>query len=281
MQQWHQLEFEIKSDLTEQVDDYLFCNQAGSITKIDKSPNISLITVLYENSCDIDTIFTNLKLDLSEIIIGDVVYKVIKDKQWEAAWLYDYEPVSVGDNIIVYPDWKEPPVDESKIYILVDPSIAFGCGNHETTKMCLAWLEKHITQSSCVLDFGCGTGILTIASIKLGAKFAEGIDVDHNSIESSIKNSNTNMVSTQTKFSDIVSNNKFDLLVANIFSNVLISLVDTILDRLKINGKIALSGIIENQVDEVQEVFINHGVTFEKPQQMGQWFLLSGVKIGI
>jgi ribosomal protein L11 methyltransferase len=282
MQQWHQLEFEIKSDMIEQVDDYLFCNQAGSITTIDKSDNISLITILYENKYDIDTISTNLKLELSDIIIGEILYKTIKDQQWEAAWLYDYEPVNIGKNIVVYPDWKElPKNDSNKTYILVDPSIAFGCGNHETTKMCLGWLESNIVKGSSVLDFGCGTGILTITSIKLGANYAEGIDIDPNSIESSIKNATTNMVCDKTIFSDTVSNNKFDLLVANIFSNVLISLVDTMLDRLNDNGKIALSGIIENQVQDVCTVFERYGVVFEPPQQMGQWFLLSGVKIGI
>lgn len=277
MQQWHQLEFHINSDSFEQVEDYLFDNLAGSITKINQLQNISLITVLYDNTCDISFIKSSLLNDLSAVIFGELVYKIIKDQQWEAAWLYDYEPVPIGNNIVVYPDWKEPPAD-NQIYILVDPSIAFGCGNHETTKMCLEWLEQNVTKDSTVLDYGCGTGILTIGAVKLGATYAEGIDIDPNSIESSIKNSTTNGVSNKTRFSDYVSDDEFDLVVANIFSNVLISLVDTILSRLKRNGKIALSGIIENQVDEVQKVFIKHGVTFDKPKQLGQWFLLDGVK---
>ena len=279
MQQWHQLEFCINSSNYQIVEEYLFDNLAASITKISKDDDIFLVTVLYQNDCDIDYITNDLKQQFSEILESDIKYELIKDQQWEAAWLYDYEPVEIGENIVVYPDWKEPPEDTSKTYILVDPSIAFGCGNHETTKMCLSWLEEHISKDITVLDYGCGTGVLAIGAVKLGAKYAEGIDIDPNSIESSIKNAQTNAVADNTHFSDTVSDKKFDLLVANIFSNVLISLVDVMLEKVKVGGKIALSGIIENQVEEVQNVFKERGIVFSEPKQMGQWFLLDGVKV--
>ena len=279
MQQWHQLEFCINSSNYQIVEEYLFDNLAASITQISKDDDIFLVTVLYQNDCDIDYITNDLKQQFSEILESDIKYELIKDQQWEAAWLYDYEPVEIGENIVVYPDWKEPPEDTSKTYILVDPSIAFGCGNHETTKMCLSWLEEHISKDITVLDYGCGTGVLAIGAVKLGAKYAEGIDNDPNSIESSIKNAQTNAVADNTHFSDTVSDKKFDLLVANIFSNVLISLVDVMLEKVKVGGKIALSGIIENQVEEVQNVFKERGIVFSEPKQMGQWFLLDGVKV--
>ncbi|MGQ4001566.1 50S ribosomal protein L11 methyltransferase [Francisellaceae bacterium CB299] len=279
MQQWHQLEFCINSSNYQIVEEYLFDNLAASITQISKDDDIFLVTVLYQNDCDIDYITNDLKQQFSEILESDIKYELIKDQQWEAAWLYDYEPVEIGENIVVYPDWKEPPEDTSKTYILVDPSIAFGCGNHETTKMCLSWLEEHISKDITVLDYGCGTGVLAIGAVKLGAKYAEGIDIDPNSIESSIKNAQTNAVADNTHFSDTVSDKKFDLLVANIFSNVLISLVDVMLEKVKVGGKIALSGIIENQVEEVQNVFKERGIVFSEPKQMGQWFLLDGVKV--
>ena len=279
MQQWHQLEFCINSRNYQIVEEYLFDNLAASITQISKDDDIFLVTVLYQNDCDIDYITNDLKQQFSEILESDIKYELIKDQQWEAAWLYDYEPVEIGENIVVYPDWKEPPEDTSKTYILVDPSIAFGCGNHETTKMCLSWLEEHISKDITVLDYGCGTGVLAIGAVKLGAKYAEGIDNDPNSIESSIKNAQTNAVADNTHFSDTVSDKKFDLLVANIFSNVLISLVDVMLEKVKVGGKIALSGIIENQVEEVQNVFKERGIVFSEPKQMGQWFLLDGVKV--
>jgi ribosomal protein L11 methyltransferase len=278
MQQWHQLELCVSSNNYLIIEEYLFDNLAGSVTQIAKDDGSFLVTVLYQNDCDITHIMADLKHNFSKILESDIKYELIKDQQWEAAWLYDYEPVEVGDNIVVYPDWKEPPVDNSKTYILVDPSIAFGCGNHETTKMCLTWLEENITINTTVLDYGCGTGVLAIGAVKLGAKYAEGIDIDPNSIESSIKNAQTNTVADNTHFSDTVSNKKFDLLVANIFSNVLIYLVDVMLERVKAGGKIALSGIIENQVEEVQDAFRERGIVFSEPKQMGQWFLLDGVK---
>ena len=277
MQQWHQLEFKIKEESYVLVEEYLFDNFAGSVTKISKANNLSLITVLYDNNCDIDTIKTNLISAFKTSIFENMTYKVIKNKQWESSWINDYKPVQIGNEIVVYPDWKEPPSD-NKIYILVDPSIVFGCGNHETTKMCLEWLENNVTKNMDVLDYGCGTGILTIAAIKLGASYSEGVDIDPDSIKSSIKNAKTNNVLQMTNFSNKASNKEFDVIVANVFSNVIISLVDTLLSRLKYNGKIILSGILEDQVKQVQEVFIKQGVIFTKPKQLGQWFLLDGVK---
>ncbi|MBK2106580.1 50S ribosomal protein L11 methyltransferase [Francisella philomiragia] len=281
MQQWHQLEFTLKSKYFDIVENYLFDNDAGSVTRIDKSDDIVSITVLYENYHNIDSIIANIQKKFENIIESEINYEIIKDQQWEAAWLYDYDPISIGKNIVVYPNWRQPPQDNEHTYIIVDPSIAFGCGNHETTKMCLEWLEQHISKDSKVLDYGCGTGVLAIGAVKLGASYAEGIDIDPNSIESSIKNAQENNVAEKTHFSDNSPKQQFDLVVANIFSNVLISLVESITSSLKLGGRLALSGIIENQVDEVQQEFKKYGMKFDKPKQMGQWFLLDGVKDGL
>lgn len=281
MQQWHQLQFSVKSKFFDIIEDYLFNNDAGSITRVDKPNNIVNVVVLYEDHCDIDHIINTLKKEFENLLESEIVYEVIKDQQWEAAWLYDYDPIRVGKNIIVYPNWRELPNNKDHTYIIVDPSIAFGCGNHETTKMCLEWLEDHVTNDSKVLDYGCGTGVLAIGAVKLGASFAQGIDIDPNSIESSIKNAEENSVADKTNFSDNSPTQQFDLVVANIFSNVLISLVESITGSLKQGGSLALSGIIENQVDEVQEEFKKHGISFNQPKQMGQWFLLDGVKDGL
>lgn len=281
MQQWHQLQFSVKSKFFDIIEDYLFNNNAGSITRVDKANDIVNVIVLYENHYDIDLIISTLKEEFKNILESQIDYEVIKDQQWEAAWLYDYDPIKVGRNIVVYPNWRELPNDNDHTYIIVDPSIAFGCGNHETTKMCLEWLEDHVTDNSKVLDYGCGTGVLAIGAVKLGASYAEGIDIDPNSIESSIKNAAENNVTEKTLFSDNSPTQKFDLVVANIFSNVLISLVKSITESLKQGGRLALSGIIENQVDEVQAEFKKYGISFNEPKQMGQWFLLDGVKNGL
>ncbi|ASG68328.1 50S ribosomal protein L11 methyltransferase [Francisella halioticida] len=280
MQQWHQLQFSVKSKFFDIIEDYLFNNDAGSITRIDKPYDIVNVVVLYENHHDIGLIIETLKKEFENILETQIDYEVIKDQQWEAAWLYDYEPLEVGKNIVVYPNWRELPNDKNHTYIIVDPSIAFGCGNHETTKMCLEWLEDYVTNDSKVLDYGCGTGVLAIRAVKLGASFAQGIDIDPNSIESSIKNATENDVTDKTIFGDNTPTEQFDLVVANIFSNVLISLVESITSSLKQGGRLALSGIIENQVDEVQEEFKKYSISFNQPKQMGQWFMLEGKKNG-
>lgn len=279
MQQWHQLSFDIHLTQVEFLEEYLFENNAGSVTTTEKSEDLVTLTVLYEKHHDIDSIVTNILKQFEDVLQSEIDYEIIKDQQWEAAWLYDYEPIKIGKNIVVYPNWRQPSQDDNHTYIIVDPSIAFGCGNHETTKMCLEWLEQHVGKDSTVLDYGCGTGVLAIGSVKLGAKYAEGIDIDPNSIESSIKNAQENSVADKTHFSDNPPTQQFDLVVANIFSNVLISLVENITDSLKSGGRLALSGIIENQVDEVQHEFAKYDISFQKPKQMGQWFLLDGKKI--
>ncbi|WP_150467474.1 50S ribosomal protein L11 methyltransferase [Francisella sp. SYW-9] len=281
MQQWHQLQFSVKSKFFDIIEDYLFNNDVGSITRVDKPDDIVNVVVLYENHYDINSIIDTLKKEFENILESKINYEVIKDQQWEAAWLYDYDPIKIGRNIVVYPNWRELPNDKDHIYIIVDPSIAFGCGNHETTKMCLEWLEDNVTENSIVLDYGCGTGVLAIGAVKLGANSAQGIDIDLNSIESSIKNAGENSVTEKTSFGDNPPTQQFDLVVANIFSNVLISLVKSISGSLKQGGRLALSGIIENQVDEVQEEFKKYGINFSQPKQMGQWFLLDGVKDGL
>ena len=278
MQKWHQLEISVKANLVDFVEEYLFNNQVGAVTRVYDCDDLVIITALYEYKIDIDLIIANFNNQFATILVSEIKYKVIKDQQWQAACLYDYEPVKIGKKIIVYPNWHKIPDDDKHIYIIVDPSIAFGCGNHETTKMCLEWLEDNVTEKSQILDYGCGTGILSIGAVKLGAKYAEGIDIDINSISSSKQNAQLNEVSRKTNFTDKTPSQEFDLVVANIFSNVLISLVKNITSSLKKGGRLALSGIIENQVATVQEEFSKYGIDFSQPRKMGQWFLLDGVK---
>ena len=276
IQQWQQIEFTIDSHNYSSVEDLLFENMACSVTEIQKENNQSFVTVLYEDDCDVQLIITILKQTFKQI--EKIEYEIIKDQEWTAAWIDDYEAVEIGENIVIYPSWRELPTDTSKTYIAVDPSVAFGCGNHETTKMCMEWIEQNVKSNMTLLDYGCGTGILAIAAAKLGAGYAEGIDIDEKSIHSSIENANINNISDIIKFDFQASDMEFDLLVANIFSNVLISLVDIMLTKLKNDGKIALSGILENQVDDVQKVFTEKGIIFVKPRNIGQWWFLSGVK---
>ncbi len=276
MQQWQQIEFTIKSSIYNIIEDYLFEHLACSVTEQKQGNNLSFVTVLYEDDTDVSLTINSLKADFQ--LESDIEYKIIKDQEWTTAWLDDYEPIAIGENIVIYPSWRELPDDDSKTYIAVDPSVAFGCGNHETTKMCLEWIEQNARENNTLLDYGCGTGILAIAGAMLGLEYAEGVDIDDKSIQSSIENAKVNNVANITKFDFQASDTQFDLLVANIFSNVLISLVDVMLSKLKNGGKVALSGILENQVDDVQKAFAEKGVKFNESRNMGQWFLLTGVK---
>ena len=104
MQHWHQLQFSVKSKFFDTIEDYLFNNDADSITRVDNPDDIVNVVVLYEDHCDIDHIINTLKKELENTLENEINYEIIKDHQWEAAWLYDYEPIKVGKNIIVYPN---------------------------------------------------------------------------------------------------------------------------------------------------------------------------------
>ena len=280
-QQWQQIEFTALENSFSKIENFLFDNLACSVTNIKKDNNEIFITVLYEDELEVSPIINNLKNTFNNEILSEIEYKIIKDQEWTSAWLDDYEPINISEKIVIYPSWKPLPNDNEKIYIKVDPSVAFGCGNHETTKMCLQWIEKYTNKNSQILDYGCGTGILAIAGSLLGAKFAEGVDIDENSVKSSKINAQENNVENNTNFDFQTYKKDFDLLVANIFSNVLISLADVMLSKLKIGGKIALSGILKEQVEEVKNAFENKGIIFDEVINLGQWYLLSGVKNGL
>ena len=208
------------------------------------------------------------------------VYDVSKlvDQDWEKCWLSGFTPLQVGPNLWVCPSWLNPPV-ASDINLIIDPGLAFGTGTHPTTALCLDWLGRNKPYNKRVMDYGCGSGILAIASLKLGAAHAWGVDIDPRALVTSRDNAKRNEVSdrySSCPAQALPENLHVDLLIANILADVLIDLSHLLTSLVCQSGAILLTGILREQELEVQEAYATQ---FDFHQvRRDEWSLLVGYK---
>ena len=227
-------------------------------------------------------------------------YKEIADQNWMEAWKQHYNPILIGKNLVIVPAWMESP-EPDRVAIKIDPGMAFGTGTHPTTQLCLELMEREIldirdsknenkdtanasrisNSGSQVIDVGCGSGILSIAAIKLGAARALGVDIDPGSIVNARENANTNHVGDELIL-DVGSvreilDGKFafsraPLVVANILAPVIIRLFEAgLADLIEENGAIILSGILQEQAQGVMDAGQAKGLKMIERRQMGDW----------
>jgi ribosomal protein L11 methyltransferase len=217
-------------------------------------------------------------------------YKQIADQNWIDAWKQHYKPILIGERLVIVPAWMESPAS-SRIAIKIDPGMAFGTGTHPTTQLCLELMEKAIFDPRLsknelrVIDIGCGSGILSIAAVKLGAKSALGVDTDADSITNARENAATNGIGNElildTGSVQEILEGRFlfhqaPLVVANILAPVIIRLFDAgLAELIEEGGMILLSGILEEQVQSVIEAGHAQGLTMIERRQMGDWVALA------
>jgi ribosomal protein L11 methyltransferase len=207
----------------------------------------------------------------------------LEDRAWEREWLKDFGPMQFGKRLWICPGDTSAD-DVEAIVVRLDPGLAFGTGTHATTALCLDWLDQLSLQGSTMLDYGCGSGVLAIAALKLGCASALAMDVDPQAVTATRSNAISNAVEdklTVTVSADDVDG-RFDIVVANILAGPLISLAEPIACHVKSGCMLALSGILSEQVDEVLTAY-NPWIEFDEPvsrEQGGQsWALLTGRKI--
>jgi ribosomal protein L11 methyltransferase len=212
-------------------------------------------------------------------------YKQIADQNWMEAWKQHYKPILIGDRLVILPAWMESP-DPGRVAVKIDPGMAFGTGTHPTTQLCLELMEKEYANQppSCVIDVGCGSGILSIAAIKLGTPTVLGVDIDAGSVKNSRENADANKVEDELFLGvgsvDEVRNGKFafakaPLVVANILAPVIVRLFDGgLADLIEGRGCIILSGILEDQAERVIEAGQARGLIMIERRQMGDWVAL-------
>lgn len=214
---------------------------------------------------------------------GTVNVTEINEDEWATSWKKYYHPVRITDRIVITPTWEDyTPESDSEIIIELDPGMAFGTGTHPTTVMCIEAIEKHLPKEAEVIDVGTGTGVLSIAAAKLGAKHVLGLDLDEMAVRIAKQNAKLN------KVSDIISvkqNNLLDgiegpadLIVANILAEVILRFVDDAYAVLREKGKFIVSGVIHAKEDSVREALEDVGFLVVDRLQIEDWIALVAEK---
>ncbi|MBJ7550652.1 50S ribosomal protein L11 methyltransferase [Marinomonas ostreistagni] len=187
----------------------------------------------------------------------DLKIEILEDKDWIREWMDSYHPIQFGKRLWVCPSWREVP-DEHAVNLILDPGLAFGTGTHPTTALCLEWLDSIDCQDKSIIDYGCGSGILGIAGLLLGAKSMVGIDIDPQAVEATQANAERNNIKPdhyEVKLPPYEGDLQADIVVANILAGPLAELSDTISKLVKQGGMLALSGILESQAHSVVEAY--------------------------
>lgn len=224
---------------------------------------------------DIDRILIFLKENIEEKNLGSISTKEIDDEDYLNNWKKYFKPFKIGENIIIKPSWEDYQEKEKDIVIDIDPGMAFGTGTHETTSLCIEALEKYIKKGDRVFDIGCGSGILSIVSAKLGAEKIVAIDLDPACVRISKENISKNNLEdkVEIKHGDLmeVLEGKADVIVANIIAEVILMITDDISDYLKKDGIFISSGIILDKKDQVIEALEKNNFKIEEEKIQGEW----------
>lgn len=208
-------------------------------------------------------------------------WKIVADEDWADSWKKHYKPVRLGKRILVRPLWIDVDLRDDDIEIALDPGMAFGTGTHPTTQLCLTALERIVTPNIEVLDLGCGSGILSIATAKLGAKNIVGFDVEARAIEATIENAQQNGVADKIEAyhggldAVLATGKTYDLVVVNILARIIMVMCEQNLgDTVRPGGKAIFSGIIEEQLERFNIALRKTGLEPTAQYQQGDWFLI-------
>lgn len=234
---------------------------------------------LYDAETDMKFVLEMLKN--SPLIAADFAYKVeqLEDKDWEREWMDNFHPMRFGRRLWICPSWREVPEPDA-VNVMLDPGLAFGTGTHPTTSLCLEWLDGQDLTGKTVIDFGCGSGILAIAAIKLGAAKVIGIDIDPQAILASRDNAERNGVADQLELflpQDQPEGIQADVVVANILAGPLRELSPVIKSLVKENGLLAISGVLESQAEDVATYYSDE-LQLDPTAVREEWCRIAGQK---
>ena len=215
--------------------------------------------------------------------------KGVSEEDWANNWKQYFRPLPVGERLWVTPTWVDEPVPAGRTALHIDPGSSFGTGQHDTTRLCLAMLESCVTPGAKVLDIGCGSGILSIGAMLLGAGSAKAIDIEQNAAESALENAVRNGISPkdyETFCGNILEDDSlaasfgtgWDVVCANIVSDILIAMRELFVKYLRSGGTLLLSGIIDERLDEVKAAMTEVGLRVEEVGQSAGWAAVKLVK---
>ncbi|WP_386698215.1 50S ribosomal protein L11 methyltransferase [Lonepinella sp. MS14436] len=288
---WVQLRLNSTSEKAEKISDFLAEIGAVSVTFMDSQDTPIFeplpgetrlwgntdVMALFDAETEMALILTALRN--SNLLEPDFAYKIeqIEDKDWEREWMDNFHPMQFGKRLWICPSWREVP-NENAVNVMLDPGLAFGTGTHPTTALCLEWLDSLDLQDKTVIDFGCGSGILAIAALKLGAKNAIGIDIDPQAILASRNNAEQNGVADRLQLflsDDKPTDLKADVVVANILAGPLKELYPVISQLVKSQGNLGLSGILASQAQSVCQSYQQKFI-LEPVVEREEWCRITG-----
>jgi ribosomal protein L11 methyltransferase len=233
------------------------------------------VSALFEEHQDIGNILRRAADNIGLTQLPEYRIEVLADNDWVRLTQSQFEPIPISPRLWIVPTWHTPS-DPRAINILLDPGLAFGTGSHPTTRLCLRWLDDHLQAGETVLDYGCGSGILAIAAVKLGAASATGVDVDSQAVQASRDNAIANKV-TDIRFhlpGDAPSGS-YHVVVANILTNPLRMLAPLLANATRQGGHIVLSGVLEKQAHDVMKIY-QQWYDMNAPIFEGGWSCLTG-----
>lgn len=249
----------------------------------------TILTGLYDDLEGVESMLERIEAAWSEQMPGEpcptIEYELLADRDWEREWMDDFTPLRMGQRLWIVPSWHEPP-EADAVNLILDPGLAFGTGTHPTTALCLEWLDElavdgHLAEQT-VLDVGCGSGILAIAALKLGASHADATDIDPQALQASRDNAERNGIAESDLnlyYPEQLSNGgDYPIVTANILAGPLVELAPMIAGHVAPGGRIALSGILANQADDVYEAYAAQGIAMDEPVIREGWVRLSGVR---
>ena len=243
------------------------------------------VTALFAKDTDIAAVILAIEHSVRVPIQPSYRLEDIEEQDWVRVTQSQFNPIQISSRLWIVPTWHQSP-DPTAINLILDPGLAFGTGSHPTTQLCLVWLDQNRQQDETILDYGCGSGILAIAALKLGASHVAGIDIDPNAVEASRKNAEHNncnpsnivfATAYERLHENLKADTQVDVVVANILANPLIMLAPILTNACRSGGRIVLSGVLQEQAQEVVQAYQQWFNMQISGEQEG-WVLLTGSK---
>jgi ribosomal protein L11 methyltransferase len=236
------------------------------------------VTALFPGDRDAQQLCHTIRNTLRQDLAYDLMLERFADQAWERAWMDSFRPMQFGRRLWICPDGM-PPDDPNGVVVEMDPGLAFGTGTHATTALCLQWLDGVDLDGRQVMDFGCGSGILAIAALRLGAKRAIAVDHDPQALQATRDNGAKNSVLPRLSIygTEEIPDVQNDILLANILAGTLIELEPVLSTKVRSGGKIVLSGILREQAEEVIRNYQNRFL-MAPPKELEGWLLLHGTR---
>ncbi len=289
---WLQLIVNTSRKYADSIETAVLAAGAASVTLQDNADQPILEPALGETPLWNETRLTGLfdaKIDTQstlDIILSrfgnplpDHRWEQLEDKDWEREWMLNYHPICCGENLWICPSWQEPPEPDA-VNLMLDPGLAFGTGTHPTTFLCLQWIDQQDMQDKQLFDYGCGSGVLGIASLLLGAKQVHGVDIDPQALLATAENAKRNQLAADAMpvfLPEACPDEAADIVLANILAGPLAELAPVLNSLTKSGGQLCLSGILLTQAEAVMAAY-SEWFDFDPIAQQEEWVRLTATK---